>query len=59
MSQEGQKKGKYNEVTPAPQIWFSSDKAVTFQDGPIQVYAERSLKDGSVKTQYFVRGTKR
>lgn len=50
--------GKHNEYTPAPQVWVSSDKVVTFQDGPIQVYSERSMKDGSVKTQYFIKATK-
>jgi len=52
------KNGKYNEVTPPPQVWFSADKTVTFQNGPIQMYSERSLKDGSVKTQYFIKATK-
>ena len=55
MSREGERKSKHNECSPAPQVWFGSEKTVTFQDGAIQVYTERNLKDGSVKTQYFIR----
>lgn len=58
MSGQSDKNGKYNEYTPAPKVWVSGEKVVTFQDGPIQVYSERSLKDGSVKTQYFIKATK-
>jgi hypothetical protein len=45
-----------NEHTPAPQVWISKEKVVTVQTtGPIQVYTERSFKDGSVKTQFFIK----
>jgi hypothetical protein len=45
-----------NEHTPAAQVWITSEKIVTLQTpGPIQVYTERSFKDGSVKTQYFIK----
>jgi hypothetical protein len=45
-----------NEHTPAPQVWVTKDKVVTSQtNGPIQVYTERSFKDGSVKTQFLIK----
>jgi hypothetical protein len=45
-----------NEHTPAPQVWVAKNKVVTSQtNGPIQVYTESSFKDGSVKTQFFIK----
>jgi hypothetical protein len=60
MSQENDRQersgGKWNEHTPAPQVWIGDGKIVTMQtNGPIQVYTERSMKDGSVKTQSFIK----
>lgn len=52
--------GKHNEFTPPPQVWVSREKIVTLQDTPaMQVYTERSLKDGSVRTQTFLKMGKR
>lgn len=52
--------GKHNEFTPPPQVWLSREKIVTFQDTPaMQIYTERSLKDGSVRTQTFLKMGKR
>ncbi len=51
--------GKRNEHTPAAQIWIGDGKIVTLQtNGPISMYSERSLKDGSVKTQTFIKTTR-
>lgn len=63
MSNENDRSGfggsKHNEYTPAPQIWVGDGKVVTLQtNGPISVYSERSPKDGSVKTQTFLKTTR-
>jgi hypothetical protein len=51
--------GKRNEHTPPARVWVSTDKIVTFQETPaMQIYTERSLKDGSVKTQHFIKAGK-
>jgi hypothetical protein len=51
--------GKYNEYSRPAQVWVNSEKIVTFQDTPaLQIYTERSFKDGSVKTQYFLKAGK-
>jgi hypothetical protein len=53
------KDGKRSEYAPAPQVWIGRDRIVTFQEtGPIQRYTERSFKDGSVKSQTFIRAGK-
>lgn len=59
--QNGKPQGsKYNEFTPPPQVWVSREKIVTLQDTPaMQIYTERSLKDGSVRTQTFLKMGKR
>jgi hypothetical protein len=52
--------GKYNEYSRPAQTWRSADKIVTFQDTPaMEIYTERSLKDGSVKSQFFLKTGKR
>jgi hypothetical protein len=52
--------GKCNEFATRPQTWRSADRIVTFQDTPaMQIYIERSLKNGSVNTEYFIKMGKR
>jgi hypothetical protein len=47
---------KRSEHTPAPQVWVSGEKVVTLQSNDsIEIYSERNLRDGSVKTQFFIK----
>ena len=56
-NQNGKPEGsKHNEFSRPAQVWVNSEKIVTYQQTPtMQIYSERSFKDGSVRTQYFLK----